>query len=160
MRVRLCFLVKVRKASGRSVAGGRRMGRTVDLAAGRRAGGARIGAVRRGSMGWTGVPKAGDEEGIGFAPRGGFGGTENGFSGRLEVDMATGGRGRSAGFVLPFPLYDACLPRGASPSPRARDPDYVMHVMRVMHAQHQSRDLKNEAVEPHTIATIAIFSVD
>ena len=51
MRVRLCFLVKVRKASGRSVAGGRSMGRTVDLGGGFRAGGARIGAVLRGLMG-------------------------------------------------------------------------------------------------------------
>ena len=82
VRVRLCFLVKVRKARGRSVAGGRRMGRTVDLAAGRSAGGARIAVVLRGSMGWTGVPKAGEDEGTGLA------GTENGFSARLEVDMA------------------------------------------------------------------------
>lgn len=79
MRVRLCFLVNVRKARGRRVAGGRSMGRTVGFAAGFSAGGARMGAVLRGLMGWTGVPNAGDEEGIGF------GGTADGFSGLLAV---------------------------------------------------------------------------
>ena len=81
MRVRLCFFVKVLNASGRRVAGGSSMGRTVDLAEGFSAGGARIGAVLRASMGWTGVPNAGDEEGIGFSA------TIDGFSGRLVVAM-------------------------------------------------------------------------
>lgn len=53
--VRLCFLVKVRKASGRRVAGGSRMGRMAAFA----------GAVTvNGRRGWAGVPKAGDEEGM------------------------------------------------------------------------------------------------
>jgi hypothetical protein len=81
VRVRLCFFVNVRKASGRNVAGGSRMGSTVGFAAGLSAGGARIGAVLRGLMGCTGVPKAGEEEGIGLS------GTREGFSGRLAVDM-------------------------------------------------------------------------
>ena len=51
MRVRLCFLVKVRNASGRSVAGGSSIGRTVDFPTGLSAGGARMGAVLRGLMG-------------------------------------------------------------------------------------------------------------
>jgi hypothetical protein len=56
--VRLCFLVKVRKASGRKVPGGRTMGRTVGgLKLG--AGGGGRGLSERGS----GVPKAGEEEG-------------------------------------------------------------------------------------------------
>lgn len=84
VRVRLCFLVKVRKASGRSVAGGSSMGRTVGLAFGASAGGARIGAVLRGWMGWTGVPNAGEEEGIGFV------GIAEGFSGRRAVAILSG----------------------------------------------------------------------
>lgn len=60
------------------------MGSTVDLDFGARPGGARIGAVRRGWMGWTGVPNAGDEEGIGI----GFGGTAEGLSGRRAVAMS------------------------------------------------------------------------
>jgi hypothetical protein len=75
----LCFFVKVRKASGRSVAGGRRIGSTVDFATGFNAGGARIGAVLRGLMGWTGVPNAGDEDGMRSE------GTAEGLSGRLAV---------------------------------------------------------------------------
>lgn len=39
LSVRLCFLVKVRKASGRSVGGGRRIGRIVGVVAGLKAGG-------------------------------------------------------------------------------------------------------------------------
>jgi hypothetical protein len=62
VRVRLCFLVKVRNASGRRVGGGSKMGRIV---VGLSCGGG-IGAVRLTLMGWTGVPKAGDEEGIGL----------------------------------------------------------------------------------------------
>ena len=60
--VRLCFLVKVRKASGRSVAGGRRTGNIVE---GLNCGGG-IGCVLLGRIGCAGVPKAGDEDGIGF----------------------------------------------------------------------------------------------
>ena len=74
VRVKLCFLVNVRKASGLKVAGGSNMGSTVGFAAGFRAGGALIGAVLRGCMGWTGVPNAGEEDGIGFS------GTAEGFS--------------------------------------------------------------------------------
>lgn len=51
MRVRLCFFVNVRKASGRNVAGGRSIGSTVDFPTGFSAGGARMGAVLRGLMG-------------------------------------------------------------------------------------------------------------
>ena len=84
MRVRPCFFVNVRKARGRRVAGGRRTGRTV---AGRMAAGAVMASserfcgtractapvaavvwpVRRGLRGWRGVPKPGEEEGIGLA---------------------------------------------------------------------------------------------
>jgi hypothetical protein len=60
--VRLCFLVNVRNASGRKVAGGRRIGKIVD---GLNCGWA-IGFVLRGNIGCTGVPNAGDEEGFGF----------------------------------------------------------------------------------------------
>lgn len=81
VRVRLCFFVKVRNASGRSVAGGRRIGRTVGFGAGLRVGGARIGAVLRGGIVWRGVPNAGEEDGIGFS------GTAEGFSGLLAVAM-------------------------------------------------------------------------
>lgn len=84
MRVRLCFLVKVRNARGRRVAGGSNMGRTVAFETGCSAGGARIAATRRGLIGWTGVPNAGDEEGIGFAA------TASGFSGRLDVAIVPG----------------------------------------------------------------------
>lgn len=74
----MCFFVNVRKASGRRVAGGSRIGSTVGFA-GLRMGGARIGAVLRGGIGCTGVPNAGDEEGIGFS------GTAEGFPGRFNV---------------------------------------------------------------------------
>jgi hypothetical protein len=62
VRVRLCFFVKVRNASGLRVAGGSKMGRIV---VGLSCGGG-IGAVRLTLMGWTGVPKAGEEDGIGL----------------------------------------------------------------------------------------------
>lgn len=78
MSVRLCFLVKVRNASGLSVAGGSNIGRTVDFATGLRDGGARIGAVLRGLIGCTGVPNAGEDDGIASD-------TAEGFSGRLDV---------------------------------------------------------------------------
>lgn len=63
VNVRLCFFVKVRKATGLNIAGGRLIGRIV---AGLSCGGG-IGAVLLGFMGWTGVPNAGEDEGIGFA---------------------------------------------------------------------------------------------
>jgi hypothetical protein len=60
--VRLCFLVKVLKASGLNVAGGSKMGNIVE---GLNWGGA-MGLARRGRIGCAGVPKAGEEDGIGF----------------------------------------------------------------------------------------------
>jgi hypothetical protein len=58
-----CFFVNVRNASGRSVGGGRIIGNIAALAA----------LTAKGLRGWTGVPKAGEEEGIaedgGTAPR-------------------------------------------------------------------------------------------
>jgi hypothetical protein len=56
--VKLCFLVKVRKARGRKVAGGRSTGRMLVF-------GAAV-VTLKGRIGCTGVPNAGDEEGIGF----------------------------------------------------------------------------------------------
>jgi hypothetical protein len=55
VRVKLCFLVNVRKARGRRVAGGSNIGSTL---------GFEIGAAVKGRMGCTGVANAGDEEGI------------------------------------------------------------------------------------------------
>lgn len=55
--VRLCFFVNVRKARGRSVAGGISIGSIDGLDV---SGGFEI------RIGWTGVPKAGEEEGIKF----------------------------------------------------------------------------------------------
>lgn len=52
--VKLCFLVNVRNASGRRVAGGRMMGRIAALGA----------LTAKGLRGWAGVPKAGEEEGM------------------------------------------------------------------------------------------------
>jgi hypothetical protein len=89
VRVRLYFLVKVRKASGLRVAGGSNIGRTVDFGGGFSPGGARIGAVLRGLIGWTGVPNAGDDEGMRSL------GTAEGFSGRRVVAIP------SVGLVLP-----------------------------------------------------------
>lgn len=53
--MRECFLVNVRKASGRRVAGGRMMGRIGALGPG---------PTAKGLRGWTGVPKAGEEDGM------------------------------------------------------------------------------------------------
>ena len=58
LRVRLCFLVKVRKARGRRAAGGREMGSTACRA------GAGPGVAVKDFRGWAGVPKAGEEEGM------------------------------------------------------------------------------------------------
>jgi hypothetical protein len=58
VRVKLCFLVNVLNARGRNVAGGRRIGRILAFT------GAAVGLKAR--TGYAGVPKAGDEEGIGF----------------------------------------------------------------------------------------------
>ena len=66
LSVRLCFLVKVRKAKGRRVAGGREIGRT--------AGRAGAGVAAKDFRGWAGVPKAGDEEGISEEGCGGLAG--------------------------------------------------------------------------------------
>ena len=55
MRVRSCFFVKVRKAKGRNVVGGSKIGKIDGFTGG--SVGFRIG--------WTGVPKAGEEEGTG-----------------------------------------------------------------------------------------------
>jgi hypothetical protein len=65
LSVRLCFFVNVRNAKGRKVAGGRRIGKMLAFA------GAAVGL--KGCMGYAGVPKAGDEEGIGFNGAGVFG---------------------------------------------------------------------------------------
>jgi hypothetical protein len=65
VRVRLCFLVNVRKATGRRVAGGRRIGRIL---------GFEIGAMVNDRTGWAGVAKAGDEDGIGLRGAGVAGG--------------------------------------------------------------------------------------
>ena len=56
VRVRSCFLVKLRKAKGRKEAGGRLIGSTVGVVA------TGVCFVR---IGWTGVPKAAKEEGRG-----------------------------------------------------------------------------------------------
>jgi hypothetical protein len=58
------------------------MGRTAAFGAGFNAGGARTGATLRGWMGWSGVPNAGDDEGIGLSD------TAEGWSGLLSDDMA------------------------------------------------------------------------
>lgn len=68
LRVRLCFFVKVRKAKGLRLAGGRRIGRMVGIE-GLNAGGGIAGRLSRGLMGWTGVPKAGLEDGTVFSCR-------------------------------------------------------------------------------------------
>ena len=62
--MRLCFFVNVRKASGRRAGVGRRMGRMVGMA-GLNAGCAM--GLFVGLKGWTGVPKAGEEDGIGLS---------------------------------------------------------------------------------------------
>lgn len=56
--VRLCFFVNVRNANGRNVAGGRIMERMLVFAV--------AGTGLNGFIGYAGVPKAGDEEGMGF----------------------------------------------------------------------------------------------
>lgn len=63
--MRLCFLVKVRKASGRRVGGGSKMGRIVGME-GLKTGGGGGRAACVGGMGWRGVPNAGDEEKVVF----------------------------------------------------------------------------------------------
>lgn len=64
LRFKLCFF-KIRKANGRRVEGGRRMGRIVVITAGLlKAGGGGGGLLCRavGGKGWSGVAKAGEEE--------------------------------------------------------------------------------------------------
>lgn len=53
VRVRECFFVNVRKASGRRVGGGRMIGRIAAFGA----------LMLKGLRGWMGVPKAGEEDG-------------------------------------------------------------------------------------------------
>lgn len=66
--VRLCFLVKVRNASGRRVAGGRRIGKILALG----------GGGTKGFKVWAGVPNAGEEDGIELeGGSAGFGGLAN-----------------------------------------------------------------------------------
>jgi hypothetical protein len=60
--VKLCFFVKVLKARGLKVAGGRITGSIVDFAG--------AGAGLKGRIGWTGVAKPGEEEGIGLSGAG------------------------------------------------------------------------------------------
>ncbi len=60
-RVKLCFFVNVRNASGRNVAGGKRMGSIVALEGG---------AIENGLRVCAGVPKAGEDDGIGFKVEG------------------------------------------------------------------------------------------
>jgi len=59
--VRLCFLVKVRKASGRNVGGGRRIGKMVGMI-GLNAGGGGGRCACAGKTGCGGVPNAGDDD--------------------------------------------------------------------------------------------------
>lgn len=66
VNVRLCFFVRVRKASGLSDGGGNKMGRMVEIA-GLNAGGG-IGRSR-GLIGCAGVPNAGLEDGTRFSCR-------------------------------------------------------------------------------------------
>ena len=65
--VRLCFLVKVRNASGRRVAGGRRIGKILALG----------GGGTKGFNVCAGVPNAGEEDGIELEGSAGFGGLAN-----------------------------------------------------------------------------------
>lgn len=64
LRVRLCFFVKVRNASGRRDVAGKRIGRIVGID-GLNAGCA-IGLLG-GLKGCSGVPNAGEDDGIGFS---------------------------------------------------------------------------------------------
>ena len=61
VKLRLCFFVKVLKARGLKVAGGNMMG-SVD--------GVEGSCGFLGRIGWAGVPKAGDDDGMISAPRG------------------------------------------------------------------------------------------
>ena len=61
LSVRLCFLVNVRKASGRNVGGGSRIGSIVAIC-GLNAGGGGGGRCMPLGRGWRGVPNAGEEE--------------------------------------------------------------------------------------------------
>lgn len=81
VRVRLCFLVNVRNAKGRKVAGGRRIGSMLAFA------GAAAGL--KGRMGCAGVAKAGDDEGIGFKGAGVGGGLNIGAARGLGRDIFT-----------------------------------------------------------------------
>lgn len=65
MRVKLCFFVNVRNANGRRVAGGSIIGSMLALAG--------AGPGLKGLIGYAGVPKAGEEDGIGLNGPGVFG---------------------------------------------------------------------------------------
>ena len=70
LRVRLCFFVKVLNASGRSVGGGRRVGKMVGIC-GLNAGGGGGGLAACGAgMRRSGVANAGDDEGAASVGRG------------------------------------------------------------------------------------------
>ena len=74
VKVRLCFFVKVRNANGLKVAGGSIIGRTLGALAG-----TEISNLLTGfTIGCTGVPNAGDDDGIGFTGAGVFGGWNRG----------------------------------------------------------------------------------
>ena len=73
MSVRLCFFVKVLKANGLKVAGGSSTGSMLVF------GGATV--TLKGLMGCAGVPKAGDDDGIGLRGAG-VGGALNMRAGR------------------------------------------------------------------------------
>jgi len=88
VNVRLCFLVNVRKASGRRVAGGRRIGSIVVFV---------VGAIANGLCVYAGVPKAGDDDGIrSLAGAGVLGANKPATSGRspgiMEVGRAVSSR--------------------------------------------------------------------
>ncbi len=66
-KVRLCFFVKVRKASGRKVGGGSSIGRTVGID-GLNAGGGGGGRACAGRIGWAGVQNAGEDDKATLSP--------------------------------------------------------------------------------------------
>jgi len=86
--VKLCFLVNVRNARGRSVAGGRTTGSTLVFAG--------CGAGLKGRMGCAGVAKAGLEEGIRFAAGRGVNGCL-----KIGADFGFGNESDSAILMIP-----------------------------------------------------------
>lgn len=107
--VKLCFLVKVRNANGRSVAGGRIIGRTAALAG---AGG------WKGFSGCAGVAKAGEDDGIAFEGAAAFGPKKGGGGGFALFSPLLGlccwsfrglFRGLCMGIILPALCRVSCL---------------------------------------------------